>query len=99
MPWGTLSSGAEVRFIDHILSSKTGIYYIYDKKLTTPPPVFASRETNRYLAALELLAGYEPAANNMGFAVNWLLAHRDAEGQWDLGPAAKDGINHPVPCA
>ena len=78
---GTLSVGAEVSFVYHILSSKKGIYYIYDKELATPPSVFASRESNRYLAALELLAGYEHAAKGMGFAVDWLLANRDEIGR------------------
>ena len=44
------------------------------------------------LAALEQLSGYSCAGEKLSFAKEWLLNHRDENGEWDLGTSAKDGI-------
>ncbi len=93
---GVLSPATEERFLDYTLSRPQGMYYIYDKCLGAPPQTFATKETSRYLAAIEVLAAYRLAPRKLGFVADWLLGQRDENGQWDLGPAAKDGVYFPL---
>lgn len=93
---GALRPETERRLLKHLISLNTGIYYIYDYKIADLPEKFASKQTNRYLTALELLSGYKAAGELLGFAVEWLQQNRNDEGYWDLGSAAKDGMNFPL---
>lgn len=93
---GMLSKETESRFLDYVISKPEGIYYIYGGPVLEPPKVFASRETVRYLAALELLLGYSQAAGKLGFAARWLEENQSPDGRWDLGPNAGDGIHLPL---
>jgi len=92
---GMLDTETERRFVEHILQHEQGIYYVHDKRIAELPPVFASKQTVDYLAALEQLSGYACAGEKLGFAADWLLAHKSG-GQWDLGAQAKDGIYFPI---
>jgi len=92
---GVLDTEIERRFADHILHAAGGMYYVYNTKIADLPTPFASRMTSAYLAALEQLAGYVCAPEKLGFAADWLLAHKTG-GQWDLGAQAKDGIYFPL---
>lgn len=93
---GLLESEIESRFVDHLLHNPTGIYYVYGSRLLDLPSAFSSKETNHWLAAIEMLSGYACAHVKLQFAVEWLNANRDKNGEWDLGPNAKDGIYFPL---
>jgi len=93
---GVLTARTESLWLDYILSHPQGVYYIYEKLLREPPEVFTSKEASRYLAALELLTGYRLAGEKLGFAVDWLDAQKDVDGQWDFGPKANDGVYFPL---
>lgn len=93
---GVLSEKTEKLLLDYILARENGIYYVYDKSLNRLPDVFASKETSRYLAAIEMLSEYQFAKEKLGFVVEWLENNRDENGQWDLGLKAKDNIYFPL---
>ena len=93
---GTLAPWAEEAYFSYILHRPAGIYYIYGKTIQSPPEEFASRETSRYLAALECLAGYSCAKDMLEFAVQWIRANQLSDGMWDLGPSSKDGVYLPL---
>lgn len=91
-----LSPEAEQAMFEYLLHCEEGIYYIYGKPVRTPPQVFASRETVQWLMAVELLARYTRCRGQLAFATDYLLAHQEPDGCWDLSPAAKDGIALPL---
>ncbi len=93
---GVLPEETERNMLDYVLASSSGIYYIYAKQLNKLPAVFASKETSYYLAAIEILVGYKTAKEKLAFVVDWLNANCDENGQWDLGPKAKDNIYFPL---
>lgn len=91
-----LNAQTEARYFAHLLTKPDGIYYVYGKRLDTPP-VFQSLQASRYLGALELLAAYESGdcRERLGFAAAWLDENR-VDGQWDLGGKARDGVYFPL---
>ena len=92
-----LSYETERRMFDYILNYPGGVYYIgYPRPVSVVPHVFASPETSRYLATLELLSQYSAAHEKLAFAVDWLNNNKDANEQWDLGSKANDGIYFPL---
>lgn len=93
---GLLSEKTEECLLDYLINKQDGIYYIYSNTINEVPTVFASIETSRYLAAIEILSGYKLAKEKLGFVVKWLEQNRDANGQWDLGTKVKDGIYFPL---
>jgi hypothetical protein len=93
---GRLTEKAESAMLDYVISHPTGIFYVYDKPLKALPETFASRQTSRWLAALEVIAGYRFAPEKLGFVVDYLLQNQLAPGIWDLGQQAKDGIYFPL---
>lgn len=93
---GLLPKETESRMLDYIINHETGIYYIYGKRMSKLPEVFASLETSRYLSAVEILSGYELAKHKLGFVVKWLEDNRDEHSQWDLGAKAKDNLYFPL---
>lgn len=93
---GSLDRQTEINLFSYVLHRNSGIYCVYDKCLTEPPPCFVSRETSRYLAALELLAEYPCAKETLGFAADWLRKNRSENETWDLGAAANDKIYLPL---
>ena len=93
---GLLTPTTELCLLDYILSKPDGIYYVYSGPLNRPPEIFSSKNTNGYIAALEILSGYGLAKEKLGFAVDWINKHRDANGQWDLGAKANDGVYFPL---
>lgn len=87
----------ERRMIDYVMQYPGGILYIgYPRAVRELPPVFASLETSRYIAALELLAWYSVAPEKLAFAGDWLKSKQDKDGQWDLGSKANDGLYFPL---
>lgn len=93
---GMLKPQTEEKVVSYIIDKDSGIYYIYGARIADFPREFASRETNRYLSALELLSGYDKAKELLTFAVEWLISNRYSEGYWDLGSSANDGVNFPL---
>ena len=93
----TLLPETEKRMLDHVLEYPDGIYYIgYSRSILDFPSVFASLETSRYLASLELLSQYSFAREKLAFAIDWLSKHRDENGQWDSGSKSNDGVYLPL---
>lgn len=93
---GLLDPQAEHALVRYVLEHPTGIYYVYDKPLTQLPEVFASKQTLRWLSAVELIAMHPCAKQQLGFAADWLNAHRREDGTWDLTQNAKDDILLPL---
>ena len=93
---GVLESVTERRVMDYFLTQPNGIYYIATGRLCEPPTEFRSRECSHYLAAWELLARYASGPETLRFAADWLKAHRDEAGSWDMGPQSKDGVYLPL---
>ena len=93
---GVLTPKTERLFLDYYLSKSDGMYYIYDKPLNQVPDEFASRRASCYLAAMEVLAGYEAAKEKLSFVTDWLNGNKDENGQWDFGPKANDGVYFPL---
>jgi len=93
---GMLEPETEKKVIDYIINQDTGIYYIYDYKIASLPKVFASKQTSRYLSAIELLSGYDYSKERLSFVADWINENRDNNGYWDLGAAVKDGVNFPL---
>lgn len=91
---GCLADGTEEAYFDNILAG--GIYYVYEHPLMELPESFESRAASRYLAAMELLAGYRCAGRKLEFFVDWLEANRREDGTWDMGKNARDQVYFPL---
>ena len=93
---GLLTKETESRMLDYVINYSKGIYYIYGKPLNQLPEVFQSLETSRYLAAVDILSGFELARGKLNFVVEWLEKNMDETGGWDLGAKAKDNVYFPL---
>lgn len=93
---GMLLPATESVVLDYVLDYPTGMVYIYNKPLRDLPEVFASKQANHYLAAIELLAGYAGAVKKLSFVVDWLMNNRGNDGLWDMGAVVKDSIHFPL---
>ena len=93
---GCLDSKTESLMRDYILGKEDGIYYIYDKKLSVLPVCFESRETSRYLGAMELLSEYDSAKAKVGFVADWLMENKKQNGKWDMGKIVNDKVYFPL---
>lgn len=91
---GVLSPTTERAMAQHILLK--GMYYVYPKPLIHPPEPFASKETSCWLGALETLATYPCAKEQLAFAAAHLYLNTRPDGTWDLGPKANDGVYFPL---
>jgi len=93
---GCLDPDTERAFLRYVIEHQNGIYYVYEAPLNVPPHEFCARKTSYYIAALELIAPYETACGQLGFAADWLDANRSEDGTWDMGSAANDKICFPL---
>ncbi len=93
---GAVSAKTEDLLLDYYISRPGGIYYVYDRPINVLPEVFASKQTSRYLGAVEILAMYHHAGEKLRFVRDWLRENRRDDGRWDLGPGAKDGVYFPL---
>ena len=89
-----LTPPTEQAFIRHILHS--GMYYIHPAPLTHPPAEIATKQASYWLAALEVLADYSCAREELAFAAAWLYLTADADVQWDFGSKASDKLYFPL---
>lgn len=93
---GCLDRRTETALVNYVLSKEDGIYYVYDKALSTLPCSFESREASRYLGAIELLSKYDSAKDRLKFVVDWLLTQININGKWDMGKTANDKVYFPL---
>lgn len=93
---GCLNKETETAFMRYVLDYATGIYYIYDKRLSHLPQCFENREASRYLGAIELLARYEHGKGELQYVVDWLNKQRNDDGKWDMGKTVNDKIYFPL---
>lgn len=95
---GVLDGEIEQAVFDYYLCHESGIYYIYEGRLSELPEEFRSKRANRYIAALELLSEYENLScrKKLKFAVEWLCQNRDKYGGWDMGTSVKDFVHFPL---
>ena len=93
---GCLDPQMEDALVDHLLQQEKGIYYIYDQRIADVPAVFQSREANRYVSAIELLARHAHARPKLRFVVDWLNSCRSENGCWDMGKIVSDKIHFPL---
>lgn len=93
---GYLDKKTECAVMDYVLNKENGIYYIYESRISVLPQVFESKQASRYLAALELLSQYKQAAYKLSFAADWLEAHKNVSGKWDMGPTVRDKVYFPL---
>lgn len=82
--------------VDYVINKDDGIYYIYDGKISVLPEYFESRIASRYLAAVELLAGYQQARHKLNFVIDWLNDNRNENGKWDMGKSVNDKMYFPL---
>ena len=92
----SLNQKIEEVFLEFILNKETGIYYINDHRIYTVPPVFKSKNTSRYLAAIELLLRYKTGKKKLQFVVDWLESNRNQFGKWDMGSSVNDKVYFPL---
>lgn len=92
-----LDAPVEKLFFDRLLQQPQGVYYMYETQLCKVPEIFASKKASRYLAVMEMLAGYrsEYCRQSLQFVAQWLRA-QEKDGCWDMGKEAKDGIYLPL---
>lgn len=91
-----LSGRIEEAFIKYVLQNPNGMYYVYECPLCILPRCFESRESSRYLGALELLSAYETAKESLRFAVEWVKSHKNPNGKWDMGKTVNDKVYFPL---
>ena len=91
-----LDEKTESAAMDYILNSDSGIYYIYDGKISVPPQIFESREASRYLAAAELLSRYRKSGHKLNFVIDWLNDNKNENGKWDMGKSVNDKVYFPL---
>lgn len=93
---GLLDNDTESRFINHLINSNKGIYYIYSNNLMIPPKEFQSRESNRFLMAWQLILDFKQGRKHSSILKNWINNSRGEDGFWDNGSIAKDNLLYPL---
>lgn len=91
-----LDKKTEEVFMDYVLNSPDGIYYIYESKIADVPQTFEDRKASRYLAAIELLAKYRHTKVKFNFVIDWLNNNRNENGRWDMGKSVNDKVYFPL---
>ncbi len=91
-----LDSSTETALVNYVLSKEDGIYYVYDKALSTLPCSFESREASRWLGAIELLSKYDSAKDKLHFVADWLIDNKKINGKWDMGKTVNDKVYFPL---
>lgn len=93
---GCLDKKIENAYIEHIINSDDGIYYIYDQKISVVPEEFQSKKASRFLAAVELLSEYEVSKKQLMYVVKWLEQNKNESGKWDMGSVVNDKVYFPL---
>jgi hypothetical protein len=91
-----LEEEIESAVFNYIIMHETGIYYIYNEPVCHLPAVFTSKNSSRYIRAIELLSEYKHNLTKLSFVVEWLNEHKDIDNKWDMGTSVKDFISFPL---
>ncbi len=91
-----LDENTEEKVFDFIMNKDGGIYYIYDHPLSSLPNCFASKQSSRFLGAIELLSSYRRNISKLQYVVDWLASNKDELGCWDMGRSVRDQIYFPL---
>ncbi|TAH64929.1 MAG: hypothetical protein EWM47_11745 [Anaerolineaceae bacterium] len=91
-----LESNIESAVFNYIINHENGIYYIYNKSICNVPEIFETKESSRYIGAIELLSDYKNSIGKLAFVVEWLMENKNLDNKWDLGSNAKDFIYFPL---
>jgi hypothetical protein len=94
----SLDEKIEANYFQYIMEHNSGMFYVYDKKLSIVPETFQSKNASRYLRAIELLAKYDnpECKKQLAFVVTWLKENMLRKNEWDMGKESKDGIYFPL---
>lgn len=93
---GELDIKTQKAMVRYILQKPDGIYYVYDRCIGELPEKLEGKWASRYLGAVEMLAEYEGAREELAFIADWLEENRNENGKWDMGKDAKDGVYFPL---
>lgn len=93
---GILTKETECMILDYIINYPNGIYYIYDSCINILPESFDSKQTSRYLTAIELLSKYTYGREKLTFVYEWLINNLEEDGLWHMGTSVKDGVVYPL---
>ncbi len=93
---GILSEVISSRFINYIIKSNNGIYYVYDRCLNHYPKEFKSKLTSRFIHAYEVLSDYPSVKKEFKGFVKWIKAQVLSDGFWDMGQNVKDKVQFPL---
>ncbi|WP_026477711.1 hypothetical protein [Alkaliphilus transvaalensis] len=86
----------ENKFLDFILNSEQGIYYIYDSSLNVPPDNYCSKQASRFIGAFELLSNYHLLSGKCNHLIKWINENSSRDGFRDMGQSVKDHIYFPL---
>ncbi len=86
----------EQLFVEHILNSEFGIYYIYPGRIVDLPNIFESKDSSYYLNTIELLSKYKYSRQKLRFVADWLNDNRNENGKWDMGKGVNDKVYFPL---
>jgi len=94
----SLDKSVEQKYFDYILNNEEGIYYIYSNQLNNIPEIFETRNTSRFIGAIEILSNYinPDCKKKLKYVVDWLKLKKNKNNEWDIGKEAKDGIYFPL---
>lgn len=90
-----LNPEIEFYFLEYILNSNDGIYYIYDDNLNEFPIDFKSKKASRLIYAYEILSKYSGIKSRVKNFKNWIYSNLE-ENFWDLGKINRDLIHFPL---
>ena len=93
---GLLPYPVEQRLTHYLIKESRGVYLISNRSLGYTPLTFESRESLRYIRALELLSGFPSSAELLTHAADWLWEQMNNNGLWDLGHLGRDGLELPL---
>lgn len=93
---GVLSKETECLLLDYVINHSEGIYYVHDKPLNTLPENFTSKQTGRYLSAIEIMSGYTSSKERLSFAAEWIMNNVSEDGFWDMGTGVRDNVVFPL---
>ncbi|SCY55787.1 hypothetical protein [Alkaliphilus peptidifermentans] len=91
-----LSSDIESKFLDYIINSEKGIYYIYDNNLKSLADNYCSKQASRYISAFELLSSYSLISSKCKHLVEWINKNLSGDGFWDMEQSVKDNMYFPL---
>lgn len=86
----------EQKWMDHIFNKRRGIYLINNRSLNHLPLSFPSKESMRYINAIDILSWFPSAMSYLDHARDWLWDQLIGNGLWDFGSFGRDGLELPL---